>query len=383
MARIYLDNNATTPLDPEVREAMQPYLGERFGNPSSNHREGEAARHGIEQARGQVAGLFKAPAVRLFFTSGGTESNNLAIFSASGADPDKKHILASLVEHDSVRAPLRYLRDRFGYEIEWLAVDNSGGLDLDRLQKAIRPDTVLVSLMAANNETGVVWPMAEIGAICRRQGVLLHCDAVQLAGKAPLDVEAMGIDYLALAGHKLHGPKGSGALYARRGAPLSPLIHGAGQEGGMRSGTENVPGIVGFGAACELAARHLGAMKQCILEMRQRLEEGIRAAIPDSLINGAGQPRLYNTVNVSFAGCASGALIQELDERGIEVSAHSACHGGDLNPSHVLSAMGVPEIFLHGTLRLSLSRFNTMAEVETLLKILPQIVEKSRRQAAG
>ena len=362
---------------------MLRYLDEHFGNPSSGHRYGEAARHGLEQARARVATLINAEPNRVIFTSGGTEANNMAIASGAAANPARKHLLTSAVEHASVLKPLEFLARHQGYQLEVLPVATDGGLDLEEVAAAIRPETALVSLMAANNETGVVWPLAEIAALCRSRSVFFHCDAVQMAGKEEIDVRRLGVDYLSLAGHKLHGPKGIGALYVRRGAPLVPLILGAGQENGQRAGTENVAAAVGFGKACELAVESLPHYRSRISVMRDRLEKEILAAIPEARINGNEQPRLANTINVSFKNCASGALIQELDERGIAVSAHAACHSGDLTPSHVLAAMQVPETFQHGTLRISLSRFNTMDEVEALLAVLPGIVARSRRGFAA
>ena len=299
MAKIYFDNNATTPVDPAVRDAMLPYLDELFGNPSSGHRFGEAAHGGIETAREQASRLLGATPSRVIFTSGGSEANNLAIWSAVAAYPERKHIITSAVEHASVLAPLTFLQERFGYEITILPVDQRGDLDLAGLAAAIRPDTALVSLMGANNETGVLWPVDEISAICRERSVLFHCDAVQLVGKQTLDMAALPVDYLTVSAHKLHGPKGAGLLYARRTVPVTPMIMGSGQEHGFRTGTENVPGIVGFGKACELAGSAVFEHVKQIGAMRDKLEEGIVAAIPDTQINGGGMARLANTINVS------------------------------------------------------------------------------------
>jgi len=382
MKRIYFDNNATTPLDPAVREAMLPYLRERFGNPSSGHRFGEETLAAVDQARQQVASLLNCQAKRILFTSGGTESNNTAIWSAIQAFPQKKHIVSSAVEHVSVLKPLEFLQHRYGYSIDLLPVSSDGGLDLQLLAETIRPDTALVSLMGANNESGVVWPLAEIGALCRKMNVLFHTDAVQLIGKLAVDVEILPVDYLAVAAHKFHGPKGVGALYVNRTAPFTPLIMGASQEMGQRAGTENVAGIVGLGQASELAADYIEKGGSAVIELRNRLQERILAEIDGVIVNGAEQPRLPNTLNVSFMNCASGAMVQELDERGIAVSAHSACHSGDLDPSHVLRAMAVPETHIHGTLRISLSRFNTREEVDALGDILPALVAKSRQGVA-
>ena len=382
MTRIYFDNNATTPVSPEVRAAMLPFLTEYFGNPSSAHREGEMARAGVDAARAQVAGLLNVAPARITFTSGGSEANNLAIFSGAGANPAKRHLISAKVEHASVLAPLRFLADH-GFELTLLEVAADGGLDLDHLRAAIRPDTGLVSLMGANNETGVLWPLAAIGAICREHGVLFHSDVVQLLGKEALDAGALPVDYLSMAAHKLHGPKGVGALYAARRAPLTPLIRGASQEHGKRAGTENTHGVAGFGKACELAGKELSASHERIAALRDRLEAGILAAAPTTLIMGKTQPRLANTVNVCFQHCSSAGLVQELDARGIAVSGHSACHSGDLNPSHVLSAMGIAETHLHGSLRISLSRYSTEAEVERFLAVLPEIVGKISRNFAA
>lgn len=380
--RIYLDNNATTMVAPEVREVMLPFLGDAFGNPSSGHRFGEEARNAVELARQQVADFLCCHANRLVFTGGGTEANNQAILSAISSAPHKKHIIASEVEHASVLKPLEFLASVMGYEVELLKVNDQGGLSLEQLNAAIRSDTVLVSLMAANNETGIIWPIQEMAALCRQRGVLFHCDAVQLAGKEAIDLSLWPVDYLAIAGHKLHGPKGVGVLYAARTAPITPLIRGAGQENGRRAGTENVPGLVGFGKACELAGQFLVDYRPKIGALRDQLEQGIRNSIPDVIINCEEHLRLANTTNVSFANCSSAALIQELDERGIAVSAHSACHSGDLDPSHVLKALNIPEIYLHGTLRISLSRMNTSDEILSLLSVLLQAVAKSRRDFA-
>jgi len=382
MERIYFDNNATTPLDPVVREAMLPYLGEHFGNPSSGHRFGEQALAGITNAREQVSSLFNCPSKRVFFTSGGTEANSTAIWSAITAFPEKKHIITSVVEHPSILKPLEFLQQRFGYTIELLPVGQDGSLDLQQLSASIRPDTVLVTLMGANNESGVIWPLEEIGALCQEKKVLFLCDAVQLVGKEPLDLAALPVDYLSIAAHKLHGPKGNGALYVRRTAPFAKLIMGASQEMDHRAGTENVSGIVGLGQACELAGKYLASGKSEVVNLRNRMQERILQEIDGAIVNGASQPRLSNTLNVSFKNCASGAMVQELDERSIAVSAHSACHSGDLDPSHVLRAMDVPETHIHGTLRISLSRFNTSQEVDMFCDILPGIVAKSRQGVA-
>ena len=377
MKRIYFDNNATTAIDPQVLEAMLPYLREHFGNPSSGHRFGEVASRAVDAARQQVAALLGSRPEEIYFTSGGTEANNMAIHSALTARPDRRHLITSNVEHPSVLAPLTDSASR-GYALQKLAVDANGDIDLDELATAIRPDTALVSLMAANNETGVLFDLERISSLCRDKGVFLHCDAVQLAGKGAIDMRQVPVDYLTVAAHKLHGPKGCGALCVQRTTPLSPLIKGAGQERGKRAGTENVAGLAGFGRAAELAASHLATFAATVGKLRDRLETALVREIPNAIINGKAARRLANTCNISFQGTASAAIIQELDEHGFAVSAHSACHSGDLDPSHVLSAMGIAEDFIHGTLRISLSRFTTEEEIDELIAILPGIVAASR-----
>lgn len=375
---MYLDANATTPIAREVRDAMLPFLEDSFGNPSSDHRFGEQAREGIAAARQQTAELLGGQASRIIFTSGGTEANSTAIWSAVNGGSGRKHIVASAVEHASVLAPLEYLRKHHGYEIELLPVNGAGSLDLDRLTAAIRPDTVLVSLLGANNETGVIWPVEKIGAICRGKGVLFHCDGVQMVGKISLDMGQLPIDYLSFSGHKIHGPKGCGGLYVNRRAPFIPLLMGGGQEEGRRAGTENVAGIVGFGKACALAREFLPQYGIQLGRLRDSLEAAILEKIPEIRISGKGQPRLANTSNFSCRHCSSTALIQELDGKGCSVSAHSACHSGDLDPSHVLRAMAVPEDYIHGSMRVSFNRFNTMSDVEDFCAILTRAVDRSR-----
>lgn len=377
MPRIYLDNNATTPLDPLVRQAMLPFLDEWFGNPSSNHRLGQLNREAVEQARVEVAALVKAPSSRIIFTSGGTESNNAAIWGAVLACPEKRHILASTVEHASVRKPLEFLKGR-GYEVELLPIDRAGGLDLERLKGLLRPDTLLISLLGANNETGVLWPVAEIGRIARERGVPFHCDMVQMLGKMEVDLTATPVDFASFSAHKIHGPKGCGALYVRRGAPFVPFIMGGGQERNLRAGTENVAGIVGFGRAAVLAGERLTEFQDRMAELRDFLEHAIIEKIPGALVNGRELPRLPNTLNVSFMNASAEAIIQELDERGFSVAAQSACHSHDVSPSPVLSAMGVPEVYLHGSMRISLALQNTKEEVAAFLAVLPGLVERSR-----
>jgi len=365
MKKIYLDNNATTrPADPVIT-AMLDCLKETFGNPSSAHLFGEKARNVVDSARDEAARFLGTRPQRIIFTSGGSEANNLAIMSAAAADPQKRHIISSPVEHDSVLKPLAHLAKQ-GYEVEMLSVDHQGMIDLDELAGMITPDTGLVSLMGANNESGVIWPVKEIGRICRERKVLYHCDAVQMAGK--VEFVADFADYLSISAHKLHGPKGVGLLQVAKKAPVLPQIRGASQEHGKRAGTENVPGLAGMAAAFRLARED--GHNERIAAMRQRIEETILKEIPQAMIIGGKSPRLPNTVNVCFRHSSGAGIAQELDARGIAVSTQSACHSGDIDPSHVLAAMSVPEEYLHGSIRISLSRFTTDAQIDTFLGLL-------------
>ena len=380
MAGVYFDNNATTPLAPQVLAAMEPYLRECWGNPSSPHHYGQRARQAVEEARGQVAALLDCPAERLVFTSGGSEGNNTAILSAVLADPVKKRVVTSPVEHHCVLRRLEYLQDRGLVEVVSVPVDGQGRLDLPALARAVTPDTALVSLMAANNETGVLWPLAEIAALVKSRGALLHCDAVQLVGKEPLSLRDAPVDYLTVSAHKLHGPKGVGALYVGRGAPFTPLVFGGGQESGRRAGTHNVAGIVGFGQAAALARAFLSVDGHTRLrELRDHLEDGILASVADTTVHGRQAPRLANTISLGVAGAPQEVLLAELDDRDFALSTTSACQSGSAAPSHVLAAMGVSERFLRSTLRLSLSRMNTLEEVEAFLTVFPEAVARARR----
>lgn len=380
MAAVYFDNNATTPLDPKVFAAMEPYLRECWGNPSSPHQYGQRARQAVEEARGQVASLLDSPAERLVFTSGGSEGNNTAILSAVLADPARKRVVTSPVEHHCVLRRLEHLREHCGVEVVIVPVDGQGRLDLDALARAITPDTALVSLMAANNETGVLWPLGEIAALVKAKGALWHCDAVQMVGKEPLSLRDVPADYLTVSAHKLHGPKGVGALYVGRGAPFTPLIFGGGQESGRRAGTLNVAGIVGFGQAAALARAFLSVDGHNRLrELRDHLEDGILAVVGDATVHGGQTQRLANTVSLGIAGAPQEVLLAELDDRDFAVSTTSACQSGSTAPSHVLAAMGLPDRFLRSTLRLSLSRMNTLEEIEAFLAVIADVAARARR----
>jgi len=380
MAAVYFDNNATTPLDPQVLETMLPFLRECFGNPSSPHQYGQRAKEAIEEAREQVGALLCCPSERLIFTCSGSEGNNTAILSAVLADPAKRRVITSAVEHHCVLRRLEYLRDHMGVEVVFMPVDSQGQLDLDELGAAITPDTALVSLMGANNETGVLWPIAKIAQMVRDRGVLFHCDAVQMAGKEPFSIKSLPVDYLTVSAHKLHGPKGAGALYVRRGAPFTPLLFGGMQEFGRRAGTQNVAGIVGFGKAAELARAFLSVGgHEKLRELRDHLEGRIVSEIEDVVIHGGQSPRVANTCSVGVGGAPQEILLEELNDRDFAVSTTSACESKSAAASHVLSAMGVGDRYLRSTLRLSLSRMNTIEEVEAFMVVFPQAVATARR----
>jgi cysteine desulfurase len=377
---IYLDNNATTQVAPEVIEAMMPYLTTHYGNPSSMHRFGGEAGKGLAAARERVAGMLNAAsASEIIFTAGGSESDNLAIVGTLRAYPEKRHVVTSAVEHPAVLGLCRDLEKRQGYEVDFIGVDPEGRLDLDALRAAVRPDTAIVSIMMANNETGVVFDPAAIGAIVKAQGAVLHVDAVQAVGKLPVDLQALAaVDMLSLSGHKLHAPKGVGALYVRKGTRLRPLIMGGHQERGRRAGTENVASCVALGAACELAAAHREEENVRVRALRDRLEATLLASIPDSRRNGAREPRLPNTANLSFDYIEGEGILLLLDRAGIAASSGSACTSGSLEPSHVLKAMGVPFIAAHGSIRFSLSRYNQEAEIDHVCAAMPRIVSRLR-----
>jgi len=376
---VYLDNNATTSVAPEVIEAMLPYLTEHYGNPSSMHRFGAAAGDGLAMARDQVAALLGAAAPgEVIFTAGGSESDNLAIVGTLRAYPDRKHIVTTAVEHPAVIGLCRDLEARHGYEVDYIAVDGEGHLDLDQLREAIRDDTAIVSIMMANNETGVLFDSEAIGRIVKERGTVFHVDAVQGAGKLPLDMNRSCIDMVSISGHKLHAPKGVGALYVRKGTKLRPLIVGGHQERGRRAGTENVASCVALGAACQLAAQHLDDENTRVRALRDRLEEKILASVPDSVRNGDRQQRLPNTTNISFQYIEGEGILLLLDRAGIAASSGSACTSGSLEPSHVLKAMGIPFTSAHGSIRFSLSHYNNEAEIDYVAAVLPRIVARLR-----
>jgi cysteine desulfurase len=371
----YLDNNATTKPAPEVVAAMLPYLTEWYGNPSSVHRFGQRSRQAIDVARGQVAGLIRCAESELTFTGGGTESINAVMRGLLAGRSPRKRIVTTTVEHSATRELSNQLV-REGAEIVAIPVDQQGLLDLDALKQAITDDTALVSVMWANNETGVVFPIAEIATICRERKVPSHCDGTQAVGKVQVDVKAAGVDALSFASHKFHGPKGVGGYYARRGLRIRPLIVGGPQEQGRRGGTENVPGIVGMGTAAELAGKELPQMVAHVAPLRDRLEREILARIPGSAVNGSTAHRLPNTTNIGFNRLEAEAVLLLLSEQGICASAGAACSSGSLEPSHVLRAMAIDEKLAHGAIRFSLSRYSTEAEIERALEVLPGVIER-------
>ncbi len=374
---VYLDNNATTRVAPEVVEAMLPCLTKHWGNPSSAYDLANAPARMIAEAREQVAKLIGANPRNIVFTSCGTESNNAAIQGALHCNPTKRHVITSVVEHTANIKFCGQLEKR-GYEATFLPVDLDGGIDLCDLQDAIRPDTAIVSLMWANNETGVLFPVEELAAVCRSRGVLFHTDAVQVAGKLPIDVQKLGVDFLSLSAHKLRAPKGIGMLYMKPGVPFEPYIIGGGQERGQRGGTENVANIVAFGKAAELALRQINDETTRVRALRDKLERGILQTIRGSVRNGGGEPRLPNTTNIGFDGVEAEAILLLLDREGICASSGSACTTGSIEPSHVLQAMGVPLSRSKGSLRFSLGLDNTEADVDWVLKKLPTIVSRLR-----
>ena len=379
--RVYADNAATTRVSGEALQAMLPWLGEKCGNPSSLHSFGQEAAQALYSAREAVAGVIGAQAREIYFTSGGSEADNQAIISAAraGAKKGKKHIISSAFEHHAVLHTLDALRKE-GFEVTLLDVHADGLVRVPELASALRDDTALVSIMFANNEIGTVQPVAEIGALCRERGVTFHTDAVQAVGHIPVDVGKMNIDMLSLSAHKFHGPKGVGALYVRRGTPLETLIHGGAQERGKRAGTENVAGIVGMAAALKEAAQTMEADAENVGSLRTRLAAEL-SKIPHSKINGDQSRCLPGTLNMCFEGIEGESLLLLLDEYGIAASSGSACTSGSLDPSHVLLALGLKHELAHGSLRLSLSRYNTPEEIAHIIDCVPKVVSRLREMS--
>lgn len=373
---VYFDNNATTRVLPEVAAAMQPYYTEFYGNPSSIHRFGSDVGQKILAAHAQVAALLgAADPVEVIFTSCGTEGDNAAIRGMLEARPDKRHIVTTKVEHSAVLGLCQHLEKK-AYRVTWLGVDQDGALDLAELAAALSDDTALVSIMWANNETGVIFPIEKIAELCRAKGIPLHVDAVQVAGKLPINLSALPVDLLTISAHKFHGPKGVGALYVRRGITFPPFLIGGHQERNRRAGTENVAGIIGMGLAAEIALGRMNEDAAHERQLRDRLQALLLASCPDSRVNGANQARLPNTLNISFRYLEGESMLVLLDQQGICASTGSACTAGSAEPSHVLRAMNVPADWLQGAVRFSLSRFNTDAEVDYVNEKLPAIVQR-------
>jgi len=377
MTVIYLDNNATTQVDPEVLEAMLPYYHELYGNPSSMHTFGGQVGRKIREAREQVANLLGAAPEEIIFTSCGTESDNTAIRSALATFPDKRHIVTTRVEHPAINALVPRLAKE-GYRVTELPVDGQGRLDLFQYDEALTHDTAIVSMMWANNETGVIFPVEKAAAMARNKGILFHTDAVQAVGKIPIDLKQNSVDMLSLSGHKLHAAKGVGALYVRKGTKFSPFLVGGHQEKGRRGGTENVPSLIGLGLACQLAAQRLNEENTKVKALRDKLESELLARIPNSRVNGDRVMRLPNTSNISFEFIEGEAILLMINEMGICASSGSACTSGSLQPSHVLRAMGVPFTMAHGSIRFSLSVSNTEKEIDYVIEKFPLIIEKLR-----
>lgn len=374
---IYVDNNATTQVSPEVIEEMLPYFNEFYGNPSSMHTFGGKVEHKITEARKRLAALLGAAPEEIIFTGCGTESDSTAIRAAILSNPDKKHILTSRVEHPAIKNHYEYL-SKNGYRVTFVPVDRKGRLDLDYLYKNLSDDTALVSIMWANNESGVIFPLEEISRVVREKGIVFHTDAVQAVGKFPIDLKTIDVDMLSLSGHKLHGPKGVGALYVRRGTKYTPFIIGGHQEKGRRGGTENVASIIGLGKAAELAAAHLSDNNNQIKQLRDKLENEILKRVPNTIINGDRNNRLPNTTSIAFEYVEGESILLMMDEFGICASSGSACTSGSLEPSHVLRAMGVPFTAAHGSVRFSLSKYNTEEEINFIIEKLPPIIERLR-----
>jgi len=376
MDLVYLDNNATTQPAPEVVAAMMPYLTQWYANPSSVHRFGQRSRQAIQEARGQVAQLINCAESELMFTGGGTEAINTAIRGILAARAPRRRIVTSVVEHSATKELCERLKEE-NIEIIGIGVDSLGLINLDELSTALTDDTALVTLMWANNETGVLWPMDRIAEMCRERKISLHCDGTQAVGKIAVDVRALGFDAMSFASHKFHGPKGVGALFTRRGLRLKPLIIGGPQERSRRGGTEKVPGIVGMGAAAQLASQRMPEMVH-VAALRDQLETTILSTIPDSHVNGDTQHRLSNTTNIGFVKLEAEAILLLLSEQNICASAGAACSSGSLEPSHVLIAMHVNPQIAHGAVRFSLSRYTTNAEIDRTLLVLPGVIQRLR-----
>jgi cysteine desulfurase len=378
MRKVYLDHSATTPLRPEVLEAMLPYLTDRFGNASSIHGFGRDAKVALEEARERAAEIINAASSEVFFTGGGTESDNLAIKGTAFANREKgKHIIASEIEHHAVLESCKFL-EKEGFEVTYLQVDSQGLVDPEDLKKAIRDDTILVSVMHVNNEVGTIQPIEELCAIAKEKGVYSHTDAVQSVGKIRTDVQTLTVDMLSMSGHKIYGPKGVGALYVRKGVRITPWTHGGHHERSRRAGTENVPGIVGFARALELMDQELDDQRLCMKNLTETFYRRLLESIPDVVLHGDPEKRIPNILSLSFKGVEGESVILSLDMKGVAVASGSACTSGTSEPSHVLSAMRVPAEIAQGAVRFSFGRDNTMEDVNYVVSLLPEIVQRLR-----
>jgi cysteine desulfurase len=379
MAGIYLDNNATTQVAPEVVEAMLPYFSEQFGNPSSMHSFGNKVGFAIKKARKQIQQLLGAEHdSEIIFTSCGTESDSTAIISALKAQPERNEIITTVVEHPAVLSLCEHL-EKEGYKVHYLKVDKKGRLDLDEYRSVLSERVAIVSVMWANNESGTLFPVLKMAEMAKEAGVMFHTDAVQAVGKIPMDLKSSKIDMLSISGHKLHAPKGIGVLYLRRGVRFRPLLRGGHQERGRRAGTENTASIVGLGKAAELALEHMAFENTEVAAMRDRLEQGILEAVPHCFVTGDPENRLPNTTNIAFEFVEGEAILMLLNKQGIAASSGSACTSGSLEPSHVMRAMSIPFTAAHGSVRLSLSRYNRMGEVENVIQAIPPIMARLRK----
>ena len=377
MKTVYVDNNATTRVAPEVVDAILPYLTERYGNPSSMHSFGGTVGFDIREARARVARLIGASPEEIVFTSCGTESDSAAIWAALNSYPKKKHIVTTRVEHPAIKSLCESLSNK-GYQVSFVPVDDKGNLDTDYLYRRLTDDTAIVSIMWANNETGVIFPIREVADRIRERGIVFHTDAVQAAGKIKIDVAADGVDMLSMSGHKIHAPKGVGVLYVRKGTKFSPFLIGGHQEHGRRGGTENVSSIIGFGKACELAQKSFQKDMQRVEKLRDKLESEILKSVPMALVNGDRSHRLPNTTSIAFEYVEGESILLMMNEFGICASSGSACTSGSLEPSHVLRAMGVPFTAAHGSIRFSLSTYTTEEEIDYIIEKLPPIIERLR-----
>ena len=374
---IYVDNNSTTRVAPEVVEAMLPFLSTWYGNPSSPHAFGEVARKAVEKARGQVAALLGALPEEIIFTGCGTESDNAAILSALENDVKRRKVVTTTVEHPAILSLCKVLQQR-GYHIDYVPVDSKGRLNLDHFRQVVSEETAVVSVMWANNESGNLYPVHEIAEIAHAKGALFHTDAVQAVGKVPVNLKESKIDFLSLSGHKLHAPKGVGVLYRRKGVKFNQFVIGGHQEHGLRAGTENVPGIVGLGRAAELAAQFISEEQTKVRALRDFLESKLLVLCPDAIVNGDPEHRLPNTANISFKYIEGESILMLINQFGICASSGSACTSGSLEPSHVLRAMSVPQVAIHGSIRFSLCRYNTRQEIDLIIEKLPPVIKRLR-----